>query len=171
MSIDVSRDPSVAAGIWVPIGKGFFTLVDVCDVRLVTKCKWRVRFGGTRLYAERQFSQNGKRKYMSVHRQVLGNPQFRVDHMNGNGLNNRRANIRAATPSQNGANRRKGRRKTHSRFKGVTWWKTRRRWIAQIVVNWRHRTIGRFKTELEAAMAYDAEAKKTWGVYALTNFP
>lgn len=95
-----------------------------------------------------------------MHRLLL--PGHRtVDHINHNGLDNRRTNLRAATGSQQGANQQP--RGGSSQYKGVSWDKGRSKWFAKIEVDDRQRHLGRFASEVEAARA-------AWGSFALTNF-
>jgi hypothetical protein len=91
-----------------------------------------------------------------------------VDHVDHNGLNNRRSNLRAATKAQNAANERK-RPGCSSQYKGVVW--HRNRWQARIEIGDEYRYLGRFVSEEEAARAYDAAAVTAWGQYANPNFP
>jgi hypothetical protein len=93
-----------------------------------------------------------------------------VDHANGNGLDNQRHNLRPASRSQQGGNRRKQQR-TSSRYKGVYWCKERRHWRAYIRVAGQMRWLGRFADEGDAARAYDAAALAAWGEFARLNFP
>jgi hypothetical protein len=110
-------------------------------------------------------------KHVYLHRLLTGCAEgMLVDHINGNGLDNRRANLRICTTAQNTANSRKTARVTSSRFKGVTWHKARRKWSAQIMVDGKHFGLGNFTDEVEAAKAYDAKARATWGEFARTNF-
>lgn len=92
-----------------------------------------------------------------------------VPALSANGLDNRRANLRAATRSQQGANRRD--RRGASRFKGVSWSEERGRWQAHIRVNGKSIGLGRFDEEIEAARAYDKAALSAWGEYASLNLP
>ena len=105
-----------------------------------------------------------------MHRQII-NPSKRkiVDHINRNPLDNRRANLRIVTKSQNNMNR-SGRRGTSSKYKGVSWSKTINCWRAMISVNKKGIFLGRFDSETEAAKAYDEAAKKYHGEYAYLNF-
>lgn len=131
------------------------------------------RFGHLRWYAQRKAS--SRTFYASralpgggtttLHEEILG--VSGVDHRDGDGLNNRRANLRRASPLQNMWNRRKH-KPGSSRFKGVIWEKGA--WRARITVKGRLRHLGRFVSETEAAFAYDSEAKKHFGEFARLNF-
>jgi hypothetical protein len=95
-----------------------------------------------------------------------------VDHINHDGLDNRRANLRLATPSQNLGNKRP-QRGGSSPYKGVSlqtsWHPIGRPWKASIDIDGRTKSIGYFATEVEAANAYDEAAIAKWGDFALTN--
>jgi hypothetical protein len=96
-------------------------------------------------------------------------PGLVVDHIDGNGLNNTRVNLRICTSAQNICNS-KGRSKT-SKYKGVTRRKMSNKWFAQIKFNRKHIDIGRFDNEIEAAKAYDNVARKLFKEFAYLNFP
>jgi hypothetical protein len=99
------------------------------------------------------YAANESREYM--HRILTrATPEQLVDHRNGDGLDNRRENLRVCTPGQNQANRQTVR--SASGFKGVTFDRSRGRWAAKITVNYRVINLGRFATAEEAARAYDA---------------
>lgn len=91
-----------------------------------------------------------------------------TDHINGDGLDNRRSNLRQVTHRQNMANQRL-RRDSKSGYKGVN--RSRSRWQAGIKVDYRQRHLGTFETAEEAARAYDAAAIAAWGEFARLNFP
>jgi HNH endonuclease/AP2 domain len=122
----------------------------------------------------RSFYARSGNKY--VHRIVLSrvlgvnlSRTDRVDHINGNGLDCRRDNLRLATCSQNSANR-LGWRKSSSKYKGVTFSKQRKDWQAKITVNGKTIHLGYFKNEEDAGKAYDKQALIEFGEYAKLNF-
>ena len=111
-----------------------------------------------------------------LHRAILGitDPKIEVDHINGNGLDCRRENMRQATRSQNSYNCRKHAGGT-SRYKGVSWNKTNKKWFVQIAISVggqrSFRYLGRFEDEVEGALAYDRAAQEMFGEFARLNFP
>jgi len=92
------------------------------------------------------------------------------DHINGDGLNNRKVNLREASRAENSWNSGKSRGVSRSKYKGPAWDSRDKRWEVRISVNGRRIYLGRFKNEVEAAKAYDAAAKKYHGRYANLNF-
>lgn len=136
-------------------------LIDDKDYELVSKLKWRLHGRGVNLYA--RTSLDGKKPMM--HRLILNPPSgMDVDHINHNGLNNRRYNIRICTRTQNQANSKP--RKGTSKYKGVLWSNTEKKWRAFIRINSKGRTIGRFDSELEATKAYKKAAIECFGEFA-----
>ncbi len=107
-----------------------------------------------------------------MHREIIHPPgHLVVDHINHNGLDNRKANIRPATRSQNNFNRLIVKREdSSSKYKGVSWRKRKMRWHARIHVNGEYKFLGYFKDEIHAAKAYDEAAKKYHGEFAVLNF-
>lgn len=92
-----------------------------------------------------------------------------VDHRNGDRLDNRRANLRAVANVLNIANSPANRTAMYSPFKGVSYDRSRSKWIAQITIGRKNRNLGRFATEVEAALAYNAAALEAWGEHARLN--
>lgn len=151
----------------VPLTKGCFALIDDADAPLVLAYHWQANY--SRRYAVGIV--DGRQ--VRMHRFLMGAPADReVDHANGDGLDNRRSNLRIATPSQNKGNRRKGARAYTSRYKGVFRRsdRTTERWHAAIH-DGRRRWLGSFLTEEDAARAYDRAALAKWGEFALLNLP
>ena len=136
-------------------------LIDDEDYELVSQHKWRLHSCGINSYA-RTFL-NGKKPMM--HRLILAPPPgMDIDHVNHNGLNNKRCNIRICTRTQNQANSKP--RKGTSKYKGVSWSNTEKKWRAFIRMNGKGRTIGRFDSELKAAKAYKKAAIEYFGEFA-----
>ena len=108
-----------------------------------------------------------------MHREVIDIPKNMVcDHINGVKLDNRKANLRPATVSQNLFNCSKRRpAESCSKYKGLEWDRIQRKWKARIQVNRRKIYLGSFTEEIDAAKAYDTAAKKHHGVFASLNFP
>jgi len=106
-----------------------------------------------------------------MHREVIHPPDHLfVDHINHNGLDNRKANLRPATCAQNNYNSRHFRKSKSSKYRGVNWNKQRKKWFALINYNKKEKFIGAFKDEKQAAKAYDKAAKKYHGEFASLNF-
>jgi len=105
-----------------------------------------------------------------MHRQIIHVPEgYVIDHINGNGLDNRKANLRPATVAQNAWNSKK--RNPRSGYKGVCFDKDKGLWRAAIVCNRKRIHLGYFKDKTTAAKAYDKAAKKYHGQFASLNFP
>jgi hypothetical protein len=141
-----------------------FIIVDDADYELVSKFNWGIY--GTNKYPRR--SDNGD---ISLHEFLLGKTPkgLTIDHKDRNILNYQRENLRYATYSQNLANRRKP-HGTSSAYKGVYYSKKRGYFIAQITVDGKPKYLGFFKSEEQAAKAYDIAAKRYYGEFAYQNF-
>jgi hypothetical protein len=156
----------------IPLGEGKFTIVDPQDFYRFNIFNWCPKEDGPNIYAVRLAGDPIKRvKVISLHREIMNHPVRRlVDHKNCDGLDNRRANLRIATKSQNVCNRRK-RTNTSSRFIGVYFRKCRGLWAACIWYRKKRVWLGYFESEIEAAKAYDRSALKYRKEFARLNFP
>lgn len=148
----------------ISLTKDLVAFVDDEDFEALSRFKWYEDNG----YAVRKPPmENGIRGCnLRMHCEILG--RFLVDHIDGNGLNNQRHNLRPATVSQNGANRRKHRFGL-SQFKGVCWHKRDKKWLAYIQVARKRMHIGSFDSELDAAKAYNFAATAAFGEFACLN--
>lgn len=146
-----------------------FALVDHEHFAALSRFQWRLLPGKTVAYAARYTRDGGKFRAILMHREILGevvNGLF-ADHINGDGLDNRRCNLRTATRSQNVRNRRTG-HKPSGRLKGTAQAisKNVRRWKAQIGYDGKNYNLGHFDTEQQAHEAYCVEARRVFGAFA-----
>ena len=148
---------------YIPLTRGLHAIVDADDYEWLSQYKWHATkpTGSGRVYAAR--GKSGATIFM--HRMIMQPPEGKVvDHVNGNGQDNRRGNLRVCTPLQNSRNRRKH-RDGKSRFIGVS--PCGKKWQAFVG----RRYVGVFEDEVEAAKARDRKAKEMYGEHAWLNFP
>jgi hypothetical protein len=155
------------------LGEGEWTIVEPTDYYRLKNYNWYIGGNGKEFYAFRNIKIGpGKTKMVSMHREIMNPPAgLLVDHRNNDTLDNRRANLRLATHSENSYNRPKTKAKTTSQYIGIYSEKRTGRWTVKIRVNGERLWLGRFESEIEAAKAYDAAAKKYHGEFARLNFP
>lgn len=156
--------------VLIKVGR-LVAVIDAEDFALVSQHKWHTRRGVSTTYAQAHVYVAGRRTTISMHGLLVQVPNgHEVDHVDGDGLNNRRRNLRVATVQQNQANRGKPRvAGATSIYKGVSR-NGRGRWRASIFVSGRTRRVGDYDTEEEAARAYDAAAIAAFGDFAKGNF-
>ena len=156
--------------VYLRLNNGDVAICDYCDIEKVSSYRWSAT--GDKKHAFRTVcGSNGKRHNLFLHQAILGKMKgFCIDHINGNGLDCRRCNLRYCTISENNANS-MSRKGSSSQFKGVTYDKSRGRWNATIEINGKTKMIGRFENEEEAARAYDKEAYNKYGQFSRLNFP
>lgn len=156
----------------IPLTQGKFATVDAADFEFLNQWKWCANFQHGLWYALRwSHGKHGERKMLRMHRVIAGaTSEVKIDHHDGNGLNNTRINLRPATQRQNSYNKRKGPRNT-SGFKGVTRHRRDEVWQAAIGLNGKVKYLGSFHVPEDAARAYDKAASEHFGEFAALNFP
>lgn len=150
-----------------------FAIIDDEDFERVNLYSWSVDFSRSvhTAYAETNIKKpNGKKTTLYLHRLILNpGPNLEVDHINGNGLDNRKENLRVATRNENARNLPKQKRNT-SGFKGVDWHKPTQKWRAKLSHNSKTIHLGLFDNPRHAAICYDLWALFFYGEYARLNF-
>ncbi len=164
---------------------GHVVLVDDCDYEKVSAFKWkadkRQTSNGVKVYAFRTITKlrydklspttvTGTRKTsLYMHKFILQyEAPFVCDHIDGNPLNNQRSNLRICSQAENAQNSFSKRRNKTSVYKGV--FSRYGKWAAMIRHNYKGISLGVFANEIDAALAYDAAAKRIFGAFAKTNF-
>lgn len=132
---------------------GMIAFVDEKDWDFVSQHKWYHEKGKITHYAVRKAKkEDGRIQYIAMHIDLLGKKEgYCIDHVNGNGLDNRRSNLRHVTHRQNMQNLHI---KKSSRYPGVTWNKHKSKWQADIRIGGKKKNIGRFRSEIEAFNSY-----------------
>lgn len=151
----------------IALTRGLVTVVDDADVALVlSHGKWYADRNCQTFYARKNYWQDGACRSLRLHTVLTG--WTRVDHVDGNGLNNCRANLRPATSQQNARNR--GPRSDNtSGYKGVG--RRGAGWEARIWIDGGNVVLGVFADPRHAALTYDAAAYEHFGEFARPNFP
>ncbi len=153
----------------IKLTKGYFATIDDADAHLVVGYSWQASVHAGHVYARRASSQ--RHRHILMHRVILGltdDSKIEADHIDGNGLNNKRANLRRSSRKQNARNRKVQQNNT-SGFKGVSFHRGAQKWRAQIKVDGKDRYLGVFSTAEAAAEAYDDAAVLRYGEFAKTN--
>jgi len=153
----------------IPLTKGYVALIDDEDYDIVSQWKWTALVSAKTVYACRRQWVEGKKKIIYLHRQVMGiDDSRRIDHIDRDGLNNQKSNLRYATHTQNMNN--KGPLSNGvSAYKGVS--PRGDKWRASICRDKKKIMLGTFASEDEAARAYDKAARELHGEFAYINFP
>lgn len=144
--------------------KGYTIFIDEEDYHYLEEIRFSVQKQGNTYYL------NNSRKIILLHRLITNCPKDKdIDHINGNGLDNRKCNLRICTHSENHQNRNKISTKSTSKYKGVYWYKSTSKWRALIQINGKQKSLGYFEREIEAAKAYNFAALRYFKDYARIN--
>lgn len=158
----------------IPLTQGQFAMVDDEDYEYLIQWKWQTRKGCNTFYAERAFWNGKNNSKISMHREIMKTPkELQVDHINHNGIDNQKNNLRNCTRSQNQMNTLPSGK---SKYKGVYWcentikrilkngqekiYKIKPKWKAQIMISGKKTSLGYFENEIDAAKAYNEAAVK-----------
>lgn len=157
----------------IQLTQGQVALVDDEDYEELNKYKWQAHKHRNTWYATRTIRRKADPAAFQMHRQILGlvkGDGVEVDHIDGNGLNNTKQNLRIATNAENARNAGIGIRNT-SGYKGVIFEKGPKKWRARIMVDSVPINLGLFTVIEDAARAYDKAATKYFKEFARLNFP
>lgn len=151
---------------FVELTKGFTAIIDAADVPLVEGFLWKAKTQDGITYA-----MAGRGSDIRMHRVIMSPPaDMVIDHIDGDGLNNRRSNLRICTSTENVRNSKKyTKANCHSPFKGVIR-RPNGKWGAQIMRDGVKVNLGSYSTPELAARAYDMAAREYFGEFARPNF-
>lgn len=155
----------------LPLTGGKVALVDDADFEFLNQWSWQANAKGYAVRAVHLGKIDGKHRKTSLkmHRLLAAAPpEFQVDHINGDKLDNRKSNLRLCTNSQNKQNGASYRNST-SKYRGVSWSTRMQKWAAQIQINKKKIMIGYYADEQDAARAYNAKATCLFGEFARLN--
>jgi len=152
----------------IKLTQGKYAKVDAEDFEKLNKHKWYAKRRMNRFYAHRR---NEAGINVAMHREIMKPARsLCVDHKDGNGLDNRKDNLRIATTAENNYNKRKSLNALSSEYKGVSIDKRTNKWRAIIYYKYRKIGLGSYENEIDAAKAYDEAAKELFGKFAKLNF-
>lgn len=155
----------------IKLTQGKVTLVDDEDYAELMKHKWCAVISNHNTYVVRGVRKKNKCYNIFMHRQILKTPKGMVsDHIDRNGLNNQKKNLRICSYAENLWNRGKTSHNS-SGFKGVTWSKERSKFKAQIRFKGKQHNLGYFVDPEKAAIVRNAKCRELHGEFASLNFP
>lgn len=154
----------------VPLTRGLYAVIDDDDADRVSQHRWhaeKVKQASDKFYARCSFWENGKCAPVRLHRFIArADRGMVVDHINGDGLDNRKGNLRVCTQSKNLMNRNVKQRQNTSGHPGVSWHKSTGKWRADIMVDGSPIWLGTFKEKQLAIEARKTAEHKYFGEYA-----
>lgn len=147
-----------------PLNKNYFTIVDDEDFEKLSKQNWKCNPHSKRAYRV-VYNHPQKPKYIYMHREITNCPEGReVDHINGNGLDNRKINLRIVTREQNMWNQKINKR-NKSGYTGVYWNKLNKNWRTRFQIGDKIIEVGSFKDKYEAVLAYERKIAEYRGEF------
>jgi len=143
----------------IQLAKGKVAIVDDEDYPILSQVKWHTEKGVHTYYAKRHTSAETGRLTQYIHSAIMGNPPLGkiIDHIDGDGLNNQRSNLRFVTKRQNAQNLHI---KKSSIYPGVSYQKSRGKWKANILIEGSPVYLGSYESEIEAFEVYCSTLKK-----------
>lgn len=168
--------------IEIELTQGFKTIIDDIDYEKVKRFKWRIHKTKHHRYARTSLWNKGKQIHLYMHQLIMGQKSNLItdhidrrhylltDHIDGNGLNNCRNNLRMVTHIQSTANSRKSQKNNcKSNYKGISFMPSLKKWRAVVRTKNEYHYLGLFNHEIEAAIAYNDKAKEIFGEFAKIN--
>lgn len=156
----------------IKLTQGKTALVDDEDYNIANQYRWYADKHGNTYYARRDIVENGVKTRIYMHSFILGTPKGKeTDHINHNGIDNRKVNMRICTHAENARNTKPF--GNDSRYLGVSYKKDgyrKKPWRATIKIGGEQKSLGVHETEEDAARAYDIKAKELFGEFANLNF-
>jgi hypothetical protein len=150
---------------YVTLTQGYEAIIDAADVPLVEGVNWYANNQPNTVYCVNRSQNETKKTTIRMHRVIMGDPDgFQIDHIDGDGLNNRKSNLRLATRCENNRNRKINKNNT-SGLKGVFWIASRKRWRAEIKADGKKINLGYFNTPEAAHAAYVAASERLHGEF------
>ncbi len=148
-----------------------YAIVDVKNYHWLNQWKWFANTDKRQCVYARRLGGTGGKPYLAMHRLIARVRSGEIaDHINRNTLDNREINLRKCSLSQNSSNRKKY-ANTSSKYKGVHWHKGHKKWSSEVRSKGVRYRLGDFKSEIEAAKAYDEKVVDVFGEFANLNFP
>lgn len=153
----------------IPLTQGKYAIVDDEDFEELNRYKWYAHKDKNTFYAMRHVTKEEAKKEgrstrdttIYMHQQILGKKEgYQIDHVNGNGSDNRRKNLRYVTNRQNAQNRHINK---SSQYPGVSWHKQSQKWRMRIRINGKEIHLGLFTNEYDAFLAYKNAVKTLTG--------
>lgn len=155
----------------IALTQGYVAKVDDADYESVSAFNWCVAKSKRKVYAKRGIARPGGGRTVQYLHRFLMPDVGEVDHVDGDGLNNCRGNLRGITHKQNVWGFQQKRLGAASKYRGVGWDARLEKWRAQITADGKQHHLGMFSDEKRAARAYDAAARTSFGRFAHLNFP